>query len=161
MARNEADREDLLREATALVERIELTIAGFNEPIVCGFRRDGSASFYFGGDPVYQFNAAGQLRRAFVAGRLLKAERGRLIALRRQRSQQEIALVRDELAAEAQAALLADLGRRLERLEQTLQAGDYSVHGEVPPGGKIIGRVSEWLKNRPSAVEIAAVPNVR
>src|SRR4051794_11750471 len=138
MARNEADREDLLREATALVERIELTIAGFNEPIVCGFRRDGSASFYFGADPVYQFNAAGQLRRAFLAGRLLKAERGRLIALRRERSQQEIALVRDELAAEAQAALLADLGRRLERLEQTLQAGDYSVHGEVPPGGKII-----------------------
>ena len=42
MARRESDREDLLREATALVERAELTIEGFDEPIVVGFRRDGS-----------------------------------------------------------------------------------------------------------------------
>ena len=74
MARRESDREDLLREATALVERAELTIEGFDEPIVVGFRRDGSASFFFGADPVYQFNTAFELRRAFVVGLLYKAE---------------------------------------------------------------------------------------
>ena len=161
MARHESDREDLLREATALVERVELAAGGFDEPIVCGFRRDASASFYFGAEAVYQFNAAGQLRRAFLAGRLLKAERGRLIALTRERSEQEVALVRHELAADELAALIAELSRRFERLELALQAGDYSVHGEVPPGGNVIGRVLEWLKNRPPVVEIASVPNVR
>lgn len=161
MARQQTDREDLLREATALVERVELTVRGFEEPVVCGFRRDASASFYFGAEAVYQFNAAGQLRRAFLAGRLLKAERGRLIALTRERSEQEIALVRHDLATDELAVLIAELSGRLTRLEQALQAGDYSVHGEVPPGGNVIGHVLEWLKNRPAAVEIAAVPNVR
>src|SRR3954447_20411722 len=99
MSRHESDREDLLREATALVERIELTVGGFDLPVVCGFRRDGAASFYFGADPVYQFNAVGQLRRAFVAGRLIKAERGRLVALSRERTENEVALVRHELSA--------------------------------------------------------------
>ena len=47
MARQESNREDLLREATALVERVELHVPAFEEPIVVGFRRDGCASFLF------------------------------------------------------------------------------------------------------------------
>ena len=47
MAQRETNREDLLREATALVERAEIRIPGESEPIVVGFRRDGSASFFF------------------------------------------------------------------------------------------------------------------
>jgi len=73
MAREEEPREDLLREATALVERVELQIEGFAETIVAGFRRDGAASFYFGQDFVFQFNTANQLRRGYVEGRLFKA----------------------------------------------------------------------------------------
>src|SRR5258705_63721 len=61
MARQESDREDLLREATALVQRVELVVAGYDEPVVCGFRRGGSVSLVFGGEPVYQFNTANQL----------------------------------------------------------------------------------------------------
>jgi hypothetical protein len=160
MARQESDREDLLREATALVERIELILVGCAEPIVCGFRRDGSASFFFGADPVYQFNSIGQLRRAFVAGRLIKAEQGRLVALSRERSEHEIALVRHELADGESALLVADMGDRLSRLEQALQDGRYSVNGEVPPGANVAGRLLEWLKNRPPKIEIAAAPNV-
>ena len=44
MAREESEREDLLRDATALVERIELvfsTATTSAENIVVGFRRDG------------------------------------------------------------------------------------------------------------------------
>ena len=40
MARREQDREDILAEATALVERVELQIAGETDPIVVGFRRN-------------------------------------------------------------------------------------------------------------------------
>src|SRR5262245_38318908 len=72
MARQESDREDLLREATALVERAELKVAGEPEPVTVGFRRDGSLSVFFGSVAVYQFNTAGELRRAFADGLLYK-----------------------------------------------------------------------------------------
>ena len=160
MARQQADREDLLREATALVARAEFVVPGFEQPIVCGFRRDSSASFFFGPDPVYQFNSIGQLRRAFVAGRLIKADQGRLVALSRERSEHEIALVRHELADDESALLLADAGDRLSRLKQALQDGRYAVNGEVPPGANVAGRLLEWLKNRSPTIEIAAAPNV-
>src|SRR5688572_26999220 len=68
MSRRESDREDLLREATALVERVELLVPGEGEPVVAGFRRDGSLSVFFGPEAVYQFNSAGELRRAFAGG---------------------------------------------------------------------------------------------
>ena len=160
MSRHESDREDLLREATALVERIELTIAGFEEPIVCGFRRDGSASFYFGPDPVYQFNTAKQLRRAYVNGQLLKAERGSLIALSRERSQHEVALIRRKLTAAETATLLSQSSTFLNRLYQALQAGQAAIKGQVPPGADITSRVLAWLRDRPPITPIAAAPNV-
>lgn len=76
MARQEHDREDLLAEAVALVERIELRVGDWPQSVTAGFRRDGSASFYLTADEVYQFNTARQLRRAFLAGRLIKARHG-------------------------------------------------------------------------------------
>src|SRR5437016_5665990 len=108
MARHESDREDLLREATALVERVEMRNPGCDEPVVAGFRRDGSVSFYFGADPVYQFNSAGEFRRGYVAGMLYKAERGRIIKLERKRGEHSVDLLRNELDAAEAAALLND-----------------------------------------------------
>src|SRR5213595_680144 len=116
-ARHESDREDLLREATALVERIELQIAGFDQPIVCGFRRDGSASFFFGPDPVYQFNTDCQIRRAFVGGKILKAEAGRLVALSRVRAASEVSLLRHELTENEILLFINDLRSNLQRLQ--------------------------------------------
>ena len=54
MARLEEDREDILQEATALVERVELEIENLEDPVVVGFRRDSGPAFFFGADPVYQ-----------------------------------------------------------------------------------------------------------
>jgi hypothetical protein len=118
MPSRESDREDLLREATALVERAELKIVGHAEPIVIGFRKDGSASFFFGADPVYQFNSAGELRRAYIGGLLYKAERGHLVALRRERTATEVSLVRSELTAYETTAFLMTLGGRLTHLHK-------------------------------------------
>ena len=64
MAREEQDREDLLREASALVERAEVALADGATRVVLGFRRDGCASFYFGSERAYQFNTDDALRRA-------------------------------------------------------------------------------------------------
>src|SRR5689334_1384312 len=72
MAREEHQREDLLREATALVERAEIRLPGCEAAIVVGFRRDGAPSFFFGDDFVVQFNPHHELRRGYWNGRLVK-----------------------------------------------------------------------------------------
>src|SRR5262245_37512289 len=86
MARHEQDREDLIREATALIDRCELVDLSGGDPWVVGVRAGGAVSIYLGSDPVYHFNSAGQLRRAFVDGELWTAERGRLVRLARRRT---------------------------------------------------------------------------
>jgi len=161
MARSETDREDLLREATALVERVELRLTNRAEPIVIGFRRDGSASCFFGAESVYQFNAAGELRRAFVAGRLIKAEQGRLVGLTRHRTAGEVALLRVELTDAEQVALLEQARQELEELSTALESHSYKLIGQVPAGEDIIGRIGRWLAARPKEIAIAARPNVR
>src|SRR5881396_2480403 len=97
MARIEQDREVLLAEATALVQRAELEIPGPTEHVIIGFHSNGCGSVYFGPDEVYHFNTAGELRRAYRDGALYKAERGRLIRLTRQRASAEVQLMRHDL----------------------------------------------------------------
>jgi hypothetical protein len=161
MARNQADREDLLREATALIERAELRIPAESESIVAGFRRDGSASFYFGSDPVYQFNSAGELRRAYVAGRLLKAEQGRLVALTRERTASEVALVRCDLPQAEQDKLLRHAQSRLQSLAAALIAGEFRLIGQVPARGDVVARLRQWLRAPAGEIVVARRPNVR
>lgn len=160
MAEHEADREDLLREATALVQRAELLLPDSPEPIVAGFRRDGAASFFFGVDPVVQFNARRELRRAFHGGRLIKAEAGRLVALDRRRTATEVQLVRQELSAEESQALRTEFAARLEALRQTLRDGSATVVGQVPTEGDVVGRIAGWLEELAPPLVIARSPNV-
>jgi hypothetical protein len=161
MSRSESDREDLLREATALVERAELRVSGELEPIVAGFRRGGSASFYFGADPVYQFNSAGELRRAYVAGRLLKAEQGQLVALVRERTAGSVALIRSELSPGQQDELLREARCRLQSLATALAAGEFQLLGQVPAEGNVVARLGKWLQERQGEIAVARLPNVR
>ncbi len=161
MARQERNREDLLREATALVERAEVRLPGAGQPVTAGFRRDGSASFYFGTDPGFQFNAAGELRRAFVGGRLIKAERGRLVALSRERTAGEVALIRSELTASQQAELLREARSRLGELAAQLSRGAFQLVGHVPANLDVISRIRRWLSNQPAELAVAARPHVR
>jgi hypothetical protein len=160
MAREESPREDLLREATALVERIE--IAPRDEslpPVVAGFRRDGGCSLFFGEDPVYQFNAAGELRRAFSNGRLLKSVAGRLAALTRVRAENEVQLVRHDLTDEETNAFLQSMRERVAQFAAMLDEGALEVVGQAPAGTDILNRLKRWLAesnhdtiaNRPNA----------
>src|SRR5437762_12535268 len=161
MPQHESNREDLLREATALVDRVELRVPGFHDPIVAGFRRDGAASFFFGADPVYQFNSAGELRRGFVGGLLYKAERGGLIALRRERSDTEVALLRTELKSEETKSPRASARDDLTRLHRALEAATFSLVGEVPAGAGVAGRVRQWMDRLPPTIRAAQAPNAR
>lgn len=160
MARHEVDREDLLREATALVERVELVVAGWSESVVVGFRRGGEASVYFGADPVYQFNLDGELRRGFREGRLIKAEGRRLVYLERQRSAAEVALIREPLGAGVSEQLLSDARRLLSELSASLQTGQFRELGRVPAEVDVVARVVAWLKTLPDPLVAADSPNV-
>ncbi|MCA9154009.1 MAG: hypothetical protein KDA38_04450 [Planctomycetales bacterium] len=162
MARHESDREDLLREATALVRRIELRFADLTESIVVGFRRDGAASFFFGFDPVFQFRATGELRRAFRDGLLIKADSGRLVALRRSRTEHESLLLSRELPPDETQALLDDLCNRLNHLHRALVAAEYEIVGQAPHDEPLVEAVLaevQRLLGRP--IVIADTPRVQ
>jgi hypothetical protein len=160
MAREERDREDLLREATALVERVELAVSPWAEHFTAGFRQSGSVSLYFGPDPVYHFNAAGQLRRAFVAGLLYRADHGRLASLRRERTAERVALVRHELSPCETQAFLVLLNTRRQEVVAAIESGDYRIVGQVPPEVDVLSRVRKWLAALPDNIEIARSPRV-
>lgn len=160
MPRYESDREDLLREATALVERAELKLRDYPEPIVIGFRRDGSGSVYVGTDPAWQFNTRGELRRAYVSGRLIKAEEGRLVALTRERSEEAVNLVRHRLGEAETAELLANCREWLQRLEVAIAASEYELEGQVPADGEIVPRIQQWLMTFAVEIQVARRPNV-
>jgi hypothetical protein len=162
MARQESEREDLLREATALVERIELSdrhVPG-SKPVTAGFRAEGALSIFFGADPAYQFNTRGELRRAYCHDLLYKAERGRLVSLRRDRRAGEVQLVRHELNDAQQDAFLRRMEGLLEELADGLTAGHYATVGQVPTDADVLTRLREWLQGRETAA-IAATPHVR
>lgn len=160
MSRHEQQREDLLREATALVERIELKIASHTEPIFIGFRPDAAASFYFGQDRVYHFNAAGQLRRAYLAGQLYKAHQTRLIALDRRRTTTETVLLSQAQSPDQTAAILANLQSLLTELKRALASDAYTITGQVPAAANIIPRIQSWLGTYLPTIAIADRPNV-
>jgi hypothetical protein len=161
MARQEQPRENLIAEATALVERVELLLAGVPQPIVAGFRLEGSASLFFGDDPVYQFNARGDLRRAFVDGRLYKADGGRIVEMTRQRQADRIQLLGHELPAAAAKEFVAALHSRLSDLAGKLLSGQVQVVAQVPPDGEVVARLGRWLAAHGERIEIASSPHAR
>ena len=160
MARQESDREDLLREATALVERAELDVAGYDEHVVIGFRRDGSGSIYLGPEPVYQFNSQLHFRRGYVSGRLIKAERGKLVSLDRQRRAGGVTLVRHDLDEVETAACLATLKEHLAKLRAALDADHVTTIGQVPPDTDVLERIAAWLARLSESIVVAEAPNV-
>jgi hypothetical protein len=145
MAREQHDREDLLREATALVERAEFQGPGLSAAVVIGFRRDGSGSLYVGQDLMLQFNPQLQLRRAYYQDQLIKAEHGRLVALHRRRTEQAVILQRQEVGDEQQDEFLQMAAQWIADLHERLRNGRLHVVGRVPADAVVEQRVAEWL----------------
>lgn len=158
MARQVHEREDLLRDATALAPRVQLRLN--SGEVFAGFRSGDALSLYFDTSPVYHFNSRGELRRAFVEDRLLKAERGRLVALQPQRGVDSTELLRHELTPAEAEHFLRTLAEHLGRLRRTLDGGQYAVEGQVPTDGDALPRLVRWLSEF-EALRIAASPRVR
>ena len=159
MSRHEHEREDLLREAVALVERAELRISGWPERVVVGFRRNGAASIYFGGETAYHFNTHGELRRAYDDGLLFKAQDGRLVSLRRQRLREEVQLLRHELTDDEASCFLRSLTMRLGKLSDALRRGGFEVVGQLPADGDVLARMLRWIDSATLPPPLARTPN--
>ena len=149
MAREIHEREDLLRDAKALTSRIELQVEtnGRTETVFAGFRPNEALSLYFETEPVYQFNSRRQLRRAFVDDRLIKAEAGRLIAMKRNQNPTLSELERHDLTDAEQNSLVHAMKRRLAELKHALDHQQFQLVGQVPAEGDLICQLKKWLEN--------------
>jgi hypothetical protein len=164
MARQEQDREDLISEATALVDRAAFSAAGAENEIVIGFRRDNAASIYLTPDRVYHFNSAGELRRAYLDGLLYKAERGRLISMRRERAPEETNLMHRDLSDREIAAFLLSMHQELAALlrDGKLLCSRQVTSAETSALAQTAEtRAADWLKTMPETFAIARAPGVK
>ena len=161
MARFEQDREDLMHEATALVRRVELQLPGHSDRCVVGIRRGGEVSIFVGADPVFQFNAAGELRRGFWNGRPIKAERGRLVQLERRRTDAEVQLVRHEFTDAETTQFLQLAAATLNLLQQALHTDELIVLKQVPDDLDVMYKLAMWLDSLLEPIAIASAPNVK
>jgi hypothetical protein len=156
--RHEQDREDLMAEAKALVERAEWNVPGLAEPVTIGFRRDGSVSFYFGPEEVFQFNSRQQLRRAYRHGRLFKAVDGVLAQLRRERTPTAVHLLRRDLTPAETSEIRQRIGELLSQFLMAYQAGQLTLCAQVPVEADVAGRV-RVMGDALLKCEIAERPN--
>ena len=149
----------------ALVERAELAPSGFAagatvEPVVVGFRRNGAASIFFGQDVAYHFNSTNELRRAFLAGILYKADRGRLAALERRRQADVVQLIRHDLSDEETRQFLVELCHRVNGLREAISTGRAQILRQEPAGTDMLPRIVQWLDGLRDPITIARNPRV-
>lgn len=145
MARDEHQREDLLRDATAYARRVELRDAEGREVFV-GFRSGGGASVYLDQDPVYHFTSEGELRRAYVAGELVKAIGGQLVSMHRERTAGEVRLVSRPLDEVTTKAFVINMESQLTLLADSLRNQALTVVGTVPRNADVAAEVLVWLE---------------
>lgn len=132
MAREESDREDLIREATALVRRAEWKPVSGTETVVTGFRSDGSLSLYFGAELVYHFDPAGGLKRAYRAGRLYRTQGATLAELTRERTETETRLVRRDLEPSELGDFLGEVVERIEEFRKDIDERRIRISRIIP-----------------------------
>ncbi|HUQ69018.1 MAG TPA: hypothetical protein VM165_05820 [Planctomycetaceae bacterium] len=159
MARQEADREDLLAEAVALTRRVEGIIVATGQVIVAGFRQPGWLSIYFGSDPMYQVDDAGRLRRAFERGLLYRTQGITLARLTRTRSETETTLLRDDLSPAEIAAFRGRMTDRLTEVVDAMESYGFQPLRQVPnDDAALISDVAARLRLALSAAPWLAPP---
>jgi hypothetical protein len=161
MARIEADREDLIREATALVDRLELDVDGFDDVVTAGFRRNGALSLFFGQDLVYQFDPEGRLRRAFIAGTLYRSQHSTLAQLTRCRTSDETILQRSDLTHIQLADFHDRMKKTLSDLSEQLTSGSVVVRRSVTSTQDTLQRLKDAVRQVLDPVADWLSPQIR
>jgi hypothetical protein len=157
MALHEQDREDLLRDGRMMPTRGECLLGGI--PVVVGFRRLGQLSLYCGLDPVFQFNSAGQLRRAFCQGQRYAARSGTLVQLRRPSRGGKVELQSIPLEASRQASVVELALQWLARLRQAAEDGTTEWRVIEPQPDEFRRQLSQWFQQSSGELAIASSPH--
>ena len=167
MAKQEVDREDILREATALVNRVELEVSGRvdGDHIVFGFRECGSLAVYFGAEPVYQFNANCALRRAYDQGCLIKAVDCLLVSMRRERQDGKLQLLSTAWDEEKTREFIGQVRQDMSQLVEAIAAGEVQVNGFVVAEQQTTAEIlttqlCNWCNDHLPDLQVARVPGV-
>lgn len=154
MARLEDDREDLIREATALRRRARFVRTDILAELVAGVRENGWISLYFEADPVYQFDADHRLRRAFVEGKLYRSQGTSLAELTRVRAAQATELRRRDLSAGELSAFLNAMTARLADWHTAARQRRVRAVQEVPHGAgvadELLARLAQIVAREPA-----------
>ena len=146
MARHEADREDLMREATALERRCELQVPGTSETVIAGLRADGRLSIYFGADPVYHFDESLRLRRAYDGGFLYRTQGTTLARLLRSRTETATELIRHDLDEVELARFRAEMCQHVETLSDALRSATATLLKSVPDWDDLRPELLAWIE---------------
>lgn len=127
MARKEEDKEDLIVDATALVNRAEYVPAPDDTNrwslVTVGFRKDGCFSLYFDQDPFYQFDASGHLRRACIGRFLFRSQGNTLARLNRERLVEQTTLQRIDLDDEQLHMFRNQMLEHLQSFQHAIRTG--------------------------------------
>jgi len=161
MAKEQSDREDIMREAKALTRRVSLNVSCFPEAVIVGFRRNSAMSIFIDQDPVYQFNSVGELRRGYIDGKLIKAEQGKLASLTRQHLDYQVVLMRHDLDEAEHADFISQLHCHLDQLHQSLSDGSFQVNECVPVEDDVVTEIIAALNLIGTPVVIADQPNCK
>jgi hypothetical protein len=167
LAKQEVDREDILREATALVNRVEVKFSGRvgGDHIVFGFRECGSLAIYFGAEPVYQFNVNQALRRAYHQGCLLKAVDCLLVSMRRERQNGKLELISTSWDDKKTREFIGQVCRDMSQLVEAIEAGEVQVIGFVAAvqqttAETLTTQFCNWCNDHLTDLQVARVPGV-
>ena len=137
--------EDLLADATALVQRAKLEVPPGNDPVVFGFRDNGALSLFLDPEIAYHFNQQYELRRVFLSGERYKAEQGQLICVRRRPGLRNVRLESTLVKPSQLKHILSVLDEQLCRWNALLLEGNYRLIGQVPPDGNVVGRLQNCI----------------
>ena len=134
MARHEHDKEDLIADATVLVDRAEYqlprnTLDGCL--VTAGFRASDQLSVYFDQDPFYQYDADGRLRRGLEDSYLYRSQTQTLARMHRERDRNHTMLIRHDLTADELAAFRQRMRTRLARFAEALTAASVTRGRQV------------------------------
>jgi hypothetical protein len=160
MARHSQDREDLLRDAKALVPRIMLrtTILDKTCDVFAGFRSD-SLSMYFDSDPAYHFNSRGELRRAFVNDQIIKAVKGKLFIWEPVRKPDEVTMRSQLMTVEEMVDFSENWKRRFNALNKALDERTFDLVGQFPEDVDAMRKLQSWLR-KCREIKVARVASV-
>lgn len=157
MAKDADDREDLLRDATAYVTRVEFMVPGFDHEVFCGFRANDAFSLYWGQDTVFQFNANAELRRAFWRDRMIASFKHQLHWLERDANAARVRLQRVPLTEKETSALMEAYATCRKTIVDVISSNEHSVVGEFPEDANVSDRVVRWLQQQEN-VKLALHP---